>query len=515
MALNKLTANMTEQEARATQNQNNLHLLVSGATIDEQTIFDELAKKTSESSGADLIGVSPIDGIEGDNAQAVLTALSTELTDIRVDFNSYINDGIYYEESKENLLYDGGYFDQNGIFHSNSYNVFYETKALDCYDTKYIVLEDYPAGSGFETITFFKSPFCRSNERISGVVNPSNGVITVPHGALGYKVQSNINNPLKTTKILQVRKAYDYEKHFIFVSNSEGVNDCDGTSMKPYKTIYDANQSINDNAVDNRYYIIVDSGTYTDLQERYSGDMSTSGYQGVVCKDYVYYYAYNQLQATGNTMPLATINWDGATGLGASDVTNTRTGLKCPFHIVNNVHTEIKGFIIDGKNLRYGMHIETAGNGGVSEWLIENCHITYRGNPDTVDWADKWLKPVIGVGTTFGEKGVIRNCKITNADAGHENNGWIMQTHDNATNPGLFVKCGAEYLLENCVLTPKGTISSTFAMRSGTTTAYDTPNHLKIKKCTDTSIHKSIHVTQDNGGYWRFTFEATDGVIDN
>ena len=75
--------------------------------------------------------------------------------------------------------------------------------------------------------------------------------------------------------------------------------------------------------------------------------------------------------------------------------------------------------------------------------------------------------------------------------------------------------CGAEYLLENCVLTPKGTISSTFAMRSGTTTAYDTPNQLKIKKCTDTSIHKNIHVTQDGGGYWRFTFEATDGVIDN
>lgn len=80
MALNKLTAKMTEQEARATQNQNNLHLLASEGTVDEQTIFDELAEKTSESSGAELIGVSPIDGIEGDNAQAVLESVNTQLS---------------------------------------------------------------------------------------------------------------------------------------------------------------------------------------------------------------------------------------------------------------------------------------------------------------------------------------------------------------------------------------------------------------------------------------------------
>lgn len=53
------------------------------------SVFDEFAKSTAESSGAELIGVSPIDGIEGDNAQAVLTALSTELNDIRTRANLF------------------------------------------------------------------------------------------------------------------------------------------------------------------------------------------------------------------------------------------------------------------------------------------------------------------------------------------------------------------------------------------------------------------------------------------
>lgn len=125
MALNKLTTKMTEQEARATQNQNNLHLLASEGTVDEQTIFDELAKKTSESSGAELIGVSPIDGIEGDTAQAVLGSINTQLsqkaplTALSAAISSHNSDTAAHSDIRTKIDSDISAHDKSGEAHKN------------------------------------------------------------------------------------------------------------------------------------------------------------------------------------------------------------------------------------------------------------------------------------------------------------------------------------------------------------------------------------------------------------
>ncbi len=449
------------------------------------------------------------------NAAADAKVTGDKITDLKNALNSInenIKNGVYYEETQEDIAYASGYYDNNGIYHANGANYFYESECFECYDTEYVILNKYPSGSGFETITFFASPFCRANERISGIVAPTSGLIPVPSNALGFKVGAQINNPERYTEVTKIRKAYNHKRNYIFVSKSMGISDATGTPEKPYTNIYDANESITDNNSKNQYFIMVDGGTYTDLQEKYSGDTSTTGLQGVICKDYVNYYSYNQLKVPGKNA-LSTITWDGATGLNPSDVTVATTGLKCPFHIPNNVHTAIKGFKIYGKNLRYGMHIETTGTNGFSEWLIENCEIVYYGNPDTVDWTTGWVKPVIGCGTTYGEKGLIKNCVLQNNDEGNENNPWIMQTHDNADNPLLLgMRIGAEYVLENCLFKVKGTSSSTFSMRSGNTT-YDIPNNLKIKRCVDTSHRKKVYFTQAQGEAWTVDFESTTGEI--
>ena len=125
MALNKLTTKMTEQEARATQNQNNLHLLASEGTVNEQTIFDELAKKTAESSGAELIGVSPIDGIEGDNAQAVLGAINTQLsqkaplTALSAAISAHNSDTAAHSDIRTKIDSDISAHNTNGEAHKN------------------------------------------------------------------------------------------------------------------------------------------------------------------------------------------------------------------------------------------------------------------------------------------------------------------------------------------------------------------------------------------------------------
>ena len=125
MALNKLTTKMTEQEARATQNQNNLHLLASEGTVNEQTIFDELAKKTSESSGAELIGVSPIDGIEGDTAQAVLGSINTQLsqkaplTALSAAISAHNSDTAAHSDIRTKIDSDISAHNTNGEAHKN------------------------------------------------------------------------------------------------------------------------------------------------------------------------------------------------------------------------------------------------------------------------------------------------------------------------------------------------------------------------------------------------------------
>ena len=76
--------------------------------------------------------------------------------------------------------------------------------------------------------------------------------------------------------------------NYLYVSNTGDDETGDGTETNPYATIYHANEMITDNNELNQYTIIVKSGIYTDLQEKYAGTYS-GVFEGVRCKDYVFY----------------------------------------------------------------------------------------------------------------------------------------------------------------------------------------------------------------------------------
>lgn len=162
MALNKLTANMTEQEARAVQNQNNLHLLASEGTVDEQTIFDELAKKTSESSGAELIGVSPIGGIEGYTAQAVLETLGEKISAIsNIAYVCYLNsDGFDFTTPK---------------YYANASGLNHTPDGVDCYIANPIKLK---AGTYFFQNIWAMFSFYSSDDKTYTGALSSTGNVT-------------------------------------------------------------------------------------------------------------------------------------------------------------------------------------------------------------------------------------------------------------------------------------------------------------------------------------------------
>ena len=286
--------------------------------------------------------------------------------------------------------------------------------------------------------------------------------------------------------------------NYLYVATDGNDINGDGSIENPFATIYHANEVITDNSKENQYTIIVKNGTYTDLQTRYSGVIwqTGDGYQGVVCKDYVHYQSENPLRPD-----LCKIIWDGITGLQNSDRTNNNTSPKCAFHISKNTHTSIKGFYIEAKNTRYCMHIETTDSTVPCEWLIENCIFKWNGIPDLIDASG--IRPVIGIGTTLGEVGVVKNCKLINNDS--SNNCWIVQTHDNSNNPSMSIKVGCKYTFENCI-TEMNFGVPTFELRDGST-SYDVDNILNVINCVNPSNDK-FNVTGTNS-HWRTNFVCT------
>ncbi|WP_418814560.1 hypothetical protein, partial [Ruminococcus bromii] len=160
-------------------------------------------------------------------------------------------------------------------------------------------------------------------------------------------------------------QAPDYTMHYLYVSNDYNEN-TEGFGETKFNSILSANNSISDNSYHNRYTIVVMAGTYTDLQDKYAGmsDVGLVGYRGVMTKDYVYYESENIYN------PAATvIKWDGATGFDKSTLKSEDIIKKCPFHLDLNVHTHIKGFTFDCKNIRYGIHLESGGTGYATNWV--------------------------------------------------------------------------------------------------------------------------------------------------
>lgn len=279
----------------------------------------------------------------------------------------------------------------------------------------------------------------------------------------------------------ELYQAPDYAMHYLYVSNDYNEN-TDGFGVTKFNSILSANDSITDNNYHNRYTIIVAQGTYTDMQDRYAGlsDVKLIGYRGVMMKDYVYYESENIYN------PSATIiKWDGATGFDKSTLKSEDIIKKCPFHLDLNVHTHIKGFTFDCKNIRYGIHLESGGTGYATKWEVSNCIFKWGGRTDCIDYARKTTVPVFGCGHSFGEVGLIENCKIipTNCTIGYQN-------HDNADNSsfGLPIKTGSNITIRNCDF--GGTEIQARTLKGEYS---DTPNVLTVDRCVNISEIKKLY----------------------
>lgn len=290
----------------------------------------------------------------------------------------------------------------------------------------------------------------------------------------------------------------DYAMNYLYVSNNYDEN-TDGFGVTKFNSILSANDSITDNNYHNRYTIIVAQGTYTDMQDRYAGlsDVGLVGYRGVMTKDYVYYESENIYN------PAATvIKWDGATGFDKSALKSEDIIKKCPFHLDLNVHTHIKGFTFDCKNIRYGIHLESGGTGYATEWTVSNCIFKWGGRADCTDYVGKTTVPVFGCGHSFGEVGLIENCKIipTNCTIGYQN-------HDNADNSsfGLHMKTGSNITIRNCDF--GGTEIQARTLKG----AYsDTPSTVNIEKCINISEVKKMYSAPAERCDWKVTVDGNE-----
>ena len=282
----------------------------------------------------------------------------------------------------------------------------------------------------------------------------------------------------------------DYAMHYLYVSNDYN-EDTEGYGETKFNSILSANNSISDNSYHNRYTIVVMAGTYTDLQDKYAGmsDVGLVGYRGIMTKDYVYYESENIYN------PAATIiKWDGATGFDKSTLKSEDIIKKCPFHLDLNVHTHIKGFTFDCKNIRYGIHLESGGTGYATNWVVGHCTFIWGGRADCVDYANKTTVPVFGCGHSFGEVGLIENCKIipTHCTIGY-------QSHDNADNSdfGLPIKVGAKITFKDCDF--GGTEIQARTLKG----AYaDTPNVLTIDNCINISAINKMYAAPADHCDW-------------
>ncbi len=285
-------------------------------------------------------------------------------------------------------------------------------------------------------------------------------------------------------------QAPDYTMHYLYVSNDYGEN-TEGFGETKFNTILSANNSISDNSYHNRYTIVVMAGTYTDLQDKYAGvsDVGLIGYRGIMTKDYVFYESENIYN------PAATIiKWDGATGFDKSTLKSEDIIKKCPFHLDLNVHTYIKGFTFDCKNIRYGIHLESGGKGYATNWVVGHCTFIWGGRADCVDYANKTTVPVFGCGHSFGEVGLIENCKIipTHCTIGYQN-------HDNADNSefGLPIKVGSKITIKDCDF--GGTEIQARTLKG----AYaDTPNVLTIDGCVNISAVNKMYAAPADHCDW-------------
>lgn len=265
-------------------------------------------------------------------------------------------------------------------------------------------------------------------------------------------------------------------KNIIYVTRFGNDETADGTRSLPFRTIYGANEFIKDNSKDNRYEIHVGPGTYTDLQERYTGSEATS-LEGIICKDYVDYVADNP----NNTI----IIWDGNYGYDEENpLTPAKAVNKCVFHVVGT-NSKIIGFTIDTKNTRYAIHGESAGKGGVDvSWEVSNCVLKWGQRPALADTYPANSKaPVIGIGVSATENCAINRCKLI-IEGDYTNNEGI-KIHDNNNSIVTNTKSmliGAKVKIEDVDFG-----NTTMMCNHTSSIVYDVKNRAEIVNCENIS----------------------------
>lgn len=272
----------------------------------------------------------------------------------------------------------------------------------------------------------------------------------------------------------------NYKMNYLYVATTGNDETGDGSASNPFASIYHANDIIHSSSPRNRFTIIVKNGTYTDLQERYSGVGSSGVYQGVKTKPYVYYQS-----ETPERPDLCVIKWNGATGLtipcSLSDVNE-----KAPFHVCGELlpfcmHTKIKGFTFDCKNTRYSAHIEMAGATLENEWVFENCIFKFEGRPDITDDSQK-TAPVVGIGSGFSENGMFKNCIFENLQSEYNQ---AINVHDNEFMPSdiaPYMLKGFTYTIDGCLFKSCNLIGLGSIHQDANN--YDIDNMLYLKHCS-------------------------------
>jgi len=334
---------------------------------------------------------------------------------------------------------------------------------------------------------------------LAGVILPSDAIVNQ------VNLSPSLQNVLPIIIPTTVSESSNclYTMNYIYVSLAYTSADV-GFGITKFNDIWTANNAINDNTKSKRYTIIVAQGTYTDLQTRFTNITGTH-YQGVNCKNYVYYMSEDT-----NRPDLCVIQWDGSTGFTSpkyADLFN-----KSPFHIIGDlsggVHTFIKGFTFNCKNLRYCHHTETQSFGVDVDWLIENCVFNWGGCPNATD--DTGSYPVIGLGSSPFERGKIKNCNIINTQSG--NLGGI-QNHDNVfgTVYGYtpFMVCGANIQIEGCNLN-----GLNIEFRSGYPNLYKTFNILELKNCKNINHAYLDFINGSTEQTWKAIIDAC-GITTN
>ena len=392
------------------------------------------------------------------NGAGIEIIINNPLTEITVDLKAKIDGNVkcvIFDHVYRNVLAESGLYPINTNL--TSYKFTFDKKlnltgallvmfVLDNMDNAiyYAFNADGLQHSNFwykEANAFYYMYFARKM-----INNDKNTIIKAnSNNKQGMQFTISCYEPINAYKeINNIKKNKSYKMNYIYVSKNGNDTTGDGSIYNPYATIYHANETITDNSENNRYTIIVGNGTYTDLQEKYAGTFSKQ-YEGVVCKSYVYYTSETPLEPDKTV-----IKWDGATGY-TKPVTNEEITDKAPFHITKSVDTAIIGFKFECKNIRYCAHIETVYPiYGPVNFKYENCIFEWGGIPDVSDFTV--ARANVGMGTTYYERGIFRNCFFNNTNPSTENGGnhLIFQTHDNTLNPNCSIKIGENIKVENC-----------------------------------------------------------------